>query len=80
MSLRHAMFGCRIARLTLLRNDLSLAGKAALQFRLNILTALLLKRIGAAAREHRASDHKQDRPGPHPLILGMKLAKANERL
>jgi hypothetical protein len=69
MRLRHAVFGCRIARFALLGNDLSLAANAALQLRLYILTTALLERIGAAAREHRASDHKQDRQGPHPLIL-----------
>jgi hypothetical protein len=80
MSLRNAVFSCRIARFALLRNKLTLAANAALQLRLYFLTTPLLERIGAAAREHRASDHKQDRPGPHPLILGMKLAKANGRL
>jgi hypothetical protein len=69
MSLRHAMFGCRIARLALLRNKLSLAANAALQLRLYFLTTPLLERIGATAGNRCARDQEEDRQGPHPLIL-----------
>ena len=79
MCLRDAVFGCRIARFALLRNKLSLAANAALQLRLYFLATPLLERIGATAGKRCARDREQDRHGLHPLILGMKLAKANRQ-
>ena len=80
MRLWHGVLARWIARLALFGTDLALAGNAALQSRLDFLTALLLERIGATAGQHRACDHEQERQGPHPLILGMKLSKANRGL
>ena len=36
--------------------------------------------IDATAGKHCERDQEEDRPGPHPLILGMKFSKANRRL
>jgi hypothetical protein len=80
MRLGNAVFAGWIVRLSFLGADPALTGDAALQLRLNFVATALLERIGATARERCARDHKQDRQGPHPLILGMKLAKANRRL
>jgi hypothetical protein len=80
MRLGNAVFAGWIARLSLFGNDLSLPGDAALQLRLNFSTTALFERIGATAGKRHARDHEQDRQGPHPLILGMKPAKANRRL
>jgi hypothetical protein len=46
-----AVFAGGIAWLSLLGNDLSLAGDAALQLRLNFSTTSLFEWIGATARE-----------------------------
>ena len=80
MRLGDAMLARWIAGLSLFGDDLALTSDPAFQLRLNVSTTSLFERIGAAARECRAPDHEQDRQGPHPLILGMKLAKANGRL
>jgi hypothetical protein len=80
MRLRHAMFAGWITGLTLFGPDLALAGDATLQLRLNFSTASLFDRIGATAGKRRERDQEEDRQGPHPLILEMKLAKANRRL
>jgi hypothetical protein len=80
MRLGNAVFASWIVRLSFLGADPALTGDAALQLRLNFVATALLERIGATAGERCARDHKQDRQGPHPLILGMKLAKANRRL
>jgi hypothetical protein len=61
MRLGNAVFGGWIACLALLRNKLSLAGNAALQLRLNFLTASLFERIGATTGKCCASDREQDR-------------------
>jgi hypothetical protein len=73
------MFAGRIANLPLFGPDLALAGDAALQLRLNFRAASLLKRVDASRNESRERDCEQDRQGPHPLILGMKLSKANRQ-
>ena len=52
------MFASWIARLSLFGNDLSLAGHAALQLRLNFPTTSLFERISAAAREDCTSDRE----------------------
>ena len=80
MRLRHAMFAGWITGLTLFGPNLALAGDATLQLRLNFSTASLFDRIGATAGKHCERDQEEDRPGPHPLILGMKFSKANRRL
>jgi hypothetical protein len=80
MRLGNAMFAGWIAGLSLFGNDLSLAGDAALQLRLNFFTTSLFERIGATADKRCTRDHEQDRQGLHLLILGMKSAKANRRL
>jgi len=74
------MRSCRIAgiALTIAFCELSLAGHAALQSRANVLAALLFERIGATCNERcEENGDEEKRPGPHLLILGMKLAKAN---
>jgi hypothetical protein len=80
MRLWDAVFASWIAGLSLFGDDLPLTRDAALQLRLNFSTISLFERIGATAAQCCARDHEQDRQGPHPLILGMKLAKANRRL
>jgi hypothetical protein len=77
--LRHAVFAGWVARLSLFGSDLSLAGNATLKLRFHFLAASLFERVGATASKRYARDHEQDRQGPHPLILGMKLAKANRQ-
>ena len=77
MSLWYAVFAGWIAGLSLFGHDLALTGDATLQLRLHLLTASLFERIGATAHERRARDCEQDQQGPHPLILGMNLSKAN---
>ena len=79
MSLRYGVFAGRITRLSLFGYDLALAGDATLQLRLDFLTAPLLQRIGATGGKRCAHDQEQDRQGPHPLILGTKLSKANRQ-
>ena len=68
------MFGRRIAgfALTFAFGELSLTGHAALQPRADFLAALLLERISAAEGERTEANREKKRPGPHPLILGMK--------
>jgi hypothetical protein len=77
MCLWNAVFSGRITRVSLFGDKLALTSNAALQLRLNFSTTTLFEWIGATAGERCAADQEQDRQGPHPLILGMKLAKAN---
>jgi hypothetical protein len=77
MRLRDAVFAGWIAGLSLFGDDLSLTRNAALKLRSHFLTASLFDGIGATAHERRARDCEQDQQGPHPLILGMNLSKAN---
>jgi hypothetical protein len=77
MSLRYGVFAGWIARLSLFGDDLSLTRNAALKLRSHLLAASLFEGIGATAHERRARDCEQDQQGPHPLILGMNLSKAN---
>jgi hypothetical protein len=79
MSLGNAMFSGRIPRISLFGDKLTLAGDAALQLRLNLVTGSLFERIGASAGDQHAADRDQDRQGPHLLILGMKLGNANRQ-
>jgi hypothetical protein len=46
---------------------------------LHFLTALLFERIGASEGEDSEENRKEGRTGFHPLILGMIVAKSNER-
>jgi hypothetical protein len=61
MRLGNAVFGCRVAGITLLRAELALAGDAALQLGLNFVTASLLDRIGATTCERDRGNRDQDR-------------------
>jgi hypothetical protein len=70
MSLRHAVFGGRIARRTINRPKLSLSGYAALQLILHFGTFPLLEGVGAANHKQRESDRAKDRQAFHLLILG----------
>ena len=79
MRLGNAMFAGWIADVSFFGDDFSLAGDAALQLGLNFSTTALFERICATTSKRRARDRDQDRHGPHPLILGMKLAKANRQ-
>jgi hypothetical protein len=58
MGLGNAMFAGWIARLSLFGDDISLAGDAALQLRLNVSATSLFERISATAREDCTSDHE----------------------
>ena len=58
MRLRHAVFARRIAGIALFGDDLPLTGQAALQPRLDFLTALLFERIGASAGDQHAADRE----------------------
>ena len=58
MSLRDGVFARWIAGLSLLGNDLSLSGNAALQLRLHFPATSLFERIGTTAGEDRTSDRK----------------------
>ena len=78
MRLGNAMFAGWIAGISLFGDDLALAGDPALQLGLHISTTAMFERIGATTGKRRACDCEEDRQGPHPLILGMKLANANE--
>jgi hypothetical protein len=73
------VFSSRVAGVALLWHDITLAGQAALQLRLNFVAGSLLERIGATASNQHAADHNQDRQGLHLLILGMNFAKANDK-
>ena len=66
-----------IARVSLFGDKLPLAGDPTLELRLDFVTGSLFDRIGATAGERCARDQKQDRPGPHPLILGNNDLIAN---
>jgi hypothetical protein len=73
------VFSSRVAGITLLRHDLTLAGQAALKLRSDFVASSLFKRIGAPAGDQHAADRDKDRQGLHPLILGMNFAKANDK-
>lgn len=77
MRLGHAMFAGRIAGLALFGADLAATGYAAFQLGSNFVAASFFEWIRATAAEEQATNCNQDRTGPHPLILGMKLAFAS---
>jgi len=58
MGLGNAVFAGRIAWISLFRDDISLAGDAALQLRLNFFASSLFERIGATAGEDCTSDRE----------------------
>ncbi len=79
MRLRNTVFAGRITRLSLFGDDLALTRNAALKLRSHFLAASLFEGIGATRGKRCAHDQEQDRQGPHPLILGTKLSKANRQ-
>jgi len=58
MRLRHAVFAGRISRIAVLRDELSLAGDAALKLGLNVAATSLLERIGASASDQHVADRE----------------------
>ena len=82
MRLRNAMLGRWIAWITLAFSfgELPLTGDAALQLRLHFTAASLFDRIGATGGENKEENREEERPGLHPLILGMNRVIANCQL
>ncbi|MEY2543572.1 MAG: hypothetical protein QOE81_1033 [Verrucomicrobiota bacterium] len=58
MGLGNAVFAGWIAWVSLFGDNISLAGDAALQLRLNVSATSLFERISATAREDCTSDHE----------------------
>jgi hypothetical protein len=80
MRLRHAVLGGGITGFTRFGTDLSFAANASLQLRLDFITRALFERIRATERKQREDDSKEERPGPHRLILETNPVIANCQL
>jgi hypothetical protein len=71
------MFARGITGFALFGADLTAARHAALQLRSYFVAGSFFERVRATGAEEDTSYPDKDRKGPHPLILGTKLAFAS---